>query len=477
MNNNNLSTSLFVKNLPVGTTDNDVRQVFQAAGAVAGYVSVRGQTAKVGVRSPQDAQRLVGQRALTFPTGSATVTYDTSNQHHHNQQHHNNQQHHHNQQHQQHHQQHHGYGQAPMANQFEGSMMGTRPPTRVRVTIENCQYPVDHRILSQVFSMVSRPMNVVCGPTGVNSAAGYVDFAQPQDALRAVTELNGQHIYPNSCLMSLSLEQSAPTMMNPFEGPSQYRGRGGAPQQQRGGRGGAPPGSPGYQPYDAAPTGDAPVVIVSNVPEDSCLQSLWVLLEVYGNVISLKRQFNNKTNIIATFQHLQDAKSAYFFMEGCPYFGQNLHLKHFAGYVERTRADWSQQGLPTDPATLAYSFADSHHRTRPNAAFNADRKYKPDRHLFIGNLNEAITDDTIREIFTNKGVAIHDYFRKAGNIAILSVESPAKAVEGLVALHGTQIGDRYIKITFSGFPPGSLPPGAKEGVAPPTTEIVESPQS
>lgn len=399
----------------------------------------------------------------------------------------------------------------------EPAMM-TQPlgAARINVLVEKCTYPVTKEILAKVFGMVAPPVNVVCGLSG-HTTTGWVDYSDVATARRVIQQLNKNSIYPDCCFMTLTLEPagvSAPTMggyptpLMPYAQQQQQQqppmqsmpfghanygampgcvmSRGGMAGRGRG-RGGAmgrygppyaangpmahplypaaaapvPPGAYGAPPSDA-------VVIVSNMPETVALHDLWVLLEVYGNVNSLKRQFSSKTTVVAHFQNVYDARLAVQHLQGCPFHGATLSLKHFAGYVERGgRTEWNS-GPATDPATHAVLFSSGyHHRTKPTAAFNPTGRVRPGKNLFISNLTEAITDDDIGEVFTKAGFELDGYFRKTPSVAIVSLTDIEMAVHALVAVHSQQVKERFLRVTFSHFPPGPRAGGEdeKESVA------------
>lgn len=256
------------------------------------------------------------------------------------------------------------------------------------------------------------------------------------------------------------------------------RGRGG-----RGGRGGFGMdmdfayqdrgiSSAGYRPDDAyhmfssmpgngqafvpgAPSSPDTTVIVGSVSENASLYELWVLLEVYGNVNSLKRQYKSRMNVVAQFQNPLDAKAAVSFLQGCPFRGNMLSLKHFAGYVERGvgRTEWNS-GPATDPKTLAVLFTSGfHHRTKPSEHFNHLGRLKPERNIYISNLTEAITDEEVKSLCTAIAPVV-DFCRRKPTIAIVSFLNVEEAVNVLVAMHAKTIRDRYLRVTFSRFPPG-----------------------
>lgn len=206
---------------------------------------------------------------------------------------------------------------------------------------------------------------------------------------------------------------------------------------------------------------EAPAVIIDGVPEHVGLHALWVLLEVYGNVLSLKRQYSCKTKVVAVFQNTFDARGVLLHLQECPFYGSVLRLKHFAGYTENGRTEWNL-GPATDPATQAFSFHECHHRTKPSAPYNHKAKCNPERYLFVSNLSEEFKDSEISEIFGAHGFRLLEVFRKTARAAIVSLETVPQAVEALVAVHASNIKGRYLSVAFSRFPPGHQSAGLEE---------------
>ncbi|KAH9578732.1 RNA recognition motif domain [Trypanosoma melophagium] len=472
--------SVVLRNIPPHCQEDDLRRALLIYGtAVNAAIIPHMRQATVTMRTPQEARFLLHQGSIDLFGQSVTVE--------------------------------------PASYAAGSSAPALMPPhhggARINVVVEKCTYPVTKDLLSQVFGMVAPPANVVCGPSGTTTT-GWVEYADISTARRVLQQLNKNPIYPDCCFMTLTLDQNGvpPSTMGNYVPNSMPYAHQQQHQQQhamqpmhsmpfahanygampgnmmlRGGMGGrgrgrgaamgrysnpyAPAGAGAAGPaahasYGAGsygvPTTDA-VVIVSNVPETVALHDLWVLLEVYGNVNSLKRQFSSKTTVVAHFQNVHDARLAVQHLQGCPFHGATLSLKHFAGYVERGgRTEWNS-GPATDPATHAVLFSSGyHHRTKPTAAFNPTGRVRPGKNLFISNLTEAITDDDIKEVFSKAGFELEGYFRKSPSVAIVSLNDIETAVHALIAVHSQQLKERFLRVTFSHFPPGPRSSGEEE---------------
>lgn len=230
------------------------------------------------------------------------------------------------------------------------------------------------------------------------------------------------------------------------------------------GRGRGRGGTNGYiqTPFNGmAPQQDQSCVLVCGFAQGHSLKELFVLLEVYANVLGMKRlSKQNPDQVLVRFQHEQDARSVVHYVHGTPFFDSMLQLRIFVGY-DISRSFACPQGLPADdPSCWSADFTTGvHHRHVPGALVHA-RRYKPSEHLFVGNLTSEITDDMVNKWFNDKGFTVVDFSRKNDIFCILSLESTSRAAEALVAIHAMNVADRFIKVTFSGFSPQSVPPGA-----------------
>ncbi|KAG5470483.1 hypothetical protein LSCM1_01727 [Leishmania martiniquensis] len=209
---------------------------------------------------------------------------------------------------------------------------------------------------------------------------------------------------------------------------------------------------------------DGCTVMVSGVKESVPLYDLWVLLEVFGNVNSLKRQFRYRTNVVAQFQHPGDTLTAIQYLQHCPFRGGVLRLKRFNGYQER-ETEWETKSAK-DPATQAALFTTGyHHRTAPRAPVNVRGRVNPEKNLYISNLTEAISDDEMKGIMKEAGFEPDAYFRRGPTGAIVAYKDTETAVDALIAIHAMEVRQRFLRVTFSRFPPGPRPSrdGADKG--------------
>lgn len=384
----------------------------------------------------------------------------------------------------------------------------------LHILIEECQYTITEQTLMEMFSQVVQPTYVACSPVqGTDQVVGKVEFADAMSAQQAITHFNNKPIYGNSCFLHLSVDYHSghpdPNGANPngviptnpqdlpypsqpmsnmylqYPPPPQHQGMPSGWSRGRG-RGGHVPqhsyelyhmmyGVPslpqgedamGYQyppqPYQHHQTNET-AVMISNVALSVPLYDLWVLLEVYGNVNSLKRQYKDKTNVVAQFQNGMDAKTAVVYLNNCPFRGNlSLSLKLFAGYVERGGKEEWNSGPATDPNSHAVLFSGYHHRTKPSAMFNRLGRIRPDKIIFVSNLIESITDDELKAVFQASGAHIVEYYRKNAVGAIISFREIPEAIDALISVHAKKIQDRFLRVTFSRYVPGPPQVGGRE---------------
>lgn len=218
--------------------------------------------------------------------------------------------------------------------------------------------------------------------------------------------------------------------------------------------------------YAMSPSGEPAVLLVSGVPTNVSLMKLFILLEVYGVVLGLRRQLKQPETVIAKFEVFHDAILCAKLLSGTPFFGTELQVRHFAGFTDRQgfAPGAGANADPEDPECQTFDFTTTRHRGRPHGHGGVTgRKYSPGPHLFIGNLLEAISDNEAREMFTTRGFEVVDFERKSAAHALCSLKDTQASIEALIATHSIIVKERFIKVTFSGFAPHSTAPGAAAG--------------
>lgn len=229
-----------------------------------------------------------------------------------------------------------------------------------------------------------------------------------------------------------------------------------APARATAEQGGAVPGVGGRPAAAQPPVSDCAVLIWS-VNESVSLYDLWVLLEVYGNVKSLKRQHSDRSQVVAQFQHATDTVLVVQYLHGCPFRGTKLRLKRFLGYQERGHTEWNL-GPPSDPSTLAVTFETGyHHRVAPHVPRNPRSAMYPDKNLFVSNLTDEVADSELEEVWRRLGFEPTATYRRGPRASIVGFKDVETAVNALVAVHLQDCHGRTLYATFSRFPPEPRP--------------------
>ncbi|KAH9578679.1 hypothetical protein LSM04_002151 [Trypanosoma melophagium] len=111
------------------------------------------------------------------------------------------------------------------------------------------------------------------------------------------------------------------------------------------------------------PLPNSPTVFLSVtvVPETEPLQSIFILLEAFGGVVTIRRNHNKKEILTVKMASIPEADSVVQYMRKVPFAGGTVSAKRFPTYNERTPC--TDDGDPRDPATAQYDFTTARHRS------------------------------------------------------------------------------------------------------------------
>lgn len=215
-----------------------------------------------------------------------------------------------------------------------------------------------------------------------------------------------------------------------------------------------------------------PLIVINGVPPHVPLIKLYLLLEVYGVCYGLRRQPQFSNQILARFENMNDATLCVKHLNNAPFLGGDLHIRMYNHLVHNSLGEVTQnnnlvsfhaENGKTDPSStecLCFDFTHYRHRGRPHHNGGVTgKKFNPTPFLFVANLTEDIDESDIRNFFAQHGYEVQEFARKRLEFGIVSLKDTATAVSALIEMHSSIIKDRYLRITFSGFPPNSLPPG------------------
>lgn len=120
------------------------------------------------------------------------------------------------------------------------------------------------------------------------------------------------------------------------------------------------------QPHSSAPPDGmvqrgTPYLSVIAVPLIEPLYSIFVLLEAYGGVISIRRNHKNKEIVTVKMVSPHDADAVVEHLQHVPFSGTTVNSKRFPSYVEQSPC--TDDGDSKDPDTMQFDFTAAQHRS------------------------------------------------------------------------------------------------------------------
>ncbi|CCD12877.1 unnamed protein product [Trypanosoma congolense IL3000] len=100
---------------------------------------------------------------------------------------------------------------------------------------------------------------------------------------------------------------------------------------------------------------------VTIVPETEPLYSIFVLIEVFGGVVTIRRNHNKKEILTVKMASVPEADNVVQYLRKVPFAGGTVSAKRFPTYNERTPC--TDDGNPHDSATIQYDFTTARHRS------------------------------------------------------------------------------------------------------------------
>lgn len=104
-----------------------------------------------------------------------------------------------------------------------------------------------------------------------------------------------------------------------------------------------------------------PYLSVIMMPLKEPLHSIFVLLEAFGGVISIRRNHKNKEIIAVKMVSSQDADAVVQYLQHVPFCGTTVSSKRFPSYVEQSPC--TDDGDSRDPDTVQFDFTAAQHRS------------------------------------------------------------------------------------------------------------------
>ncbi|XP_022246147.1 polypyrimidine tract-binding protein 1-like isoform X2 [Limulus polyphemus] len=369
------------------------------------------------------------------------------------------------------------------------------PNTVLRVIVDNQIYPVTLDVLYQIFSRVGKILKIITF-TKNNTFQALIQYPDVITAQAAKLSLNGQNIY-NACC-TLRIEYSKLTNLNvkynndksrDFTNPNLMSGDPALDMMGITGNLGsmgilASPfgpvpglGSPLAAAYAAGalalggfalpPTATSAtalglsglrlpgqpmlgcVLLVSNLNEQMVTpDALFILFGVYGDVIRVKILFSKKDNALIQLAEPQQAQLAMTHLDKIIVFGKQIRVTPSKHQV----VQMPKEGQPDAGLTKDFTSSPLHRFKKPGSK-NYQNIYPPTATLHLSNIPPNITEEEIKDAFTNKtggNVVAFKFFPKDPKMALIQMRSVEEAVTALIKMHNHQLSEsNHLRVSFS----------------------------
>lgn len=226
-----------------------------------------------------------------------------------------------------------------------------------------------------------------------------------------------------------------PMAMNGGFQPMGQRGYGRGGMMHRGGR-----GMMGYQSKSTV------YLSVTTMPVTESLNSIFVLMEAFGGVVSIRRNHNKKEILTVKAASPEDADAIVTYLRQVPYAGGAASAKHFPSYIERHPC--TDEGDPTDPETLHFDFTASRHRSPGQRS-----KAAPSCVLKITGC-PAYEETEVMTFLNGKGYFPERITKSEDGSFTVQLADVATAVKALVECHGCVCDEERSNVIFVDGPRG-----------------------
>lgn len=322
------------------------------------------------------------------------------------------------------------------------------------VSVLNVLYNVDIHILNHVFSKYGTVLKIVI----FNKSAGFqalIQFLDTASAVEAKNELDGQNIYSGCCTLRIQFSslQNLNVKFNneksrDFTNPNLPT----TPADSM-----HPVPMIDYNPYAYANTGGKPtigmvpqgipVLIVSGLdPEKTTPDMLFTLFGVYGDVVRVKILHNKRDTALIQFVNSQQAETAVTHLNLCQLLGHTIRVN----FSKHPSISLPRPGETEAHLTKDYTSSPLH-RYKVVGSRNFQHICPPSTVLHLSNMSETVTEETLRNLFSNHGTVAAFRFLpgKEKKMALVQMATLSEAVDSLVNLHNHQLDGMNLRISFS----------------------------
>uniref|UniRef100_A0A674BS64 Polypyrimidine tract binding protein 2b n=1 Tax=Salmo trutta TaxID=8032 RepID=A0A674BS64_SALTR len=351
------------------------------------------------------------------------------------------------------------------------SVLAQAPSPVLRIIIDNMFYPVTLDVLQQIFSKFGTVMKIITF-TKNNQFQALLQFSEPVNAQQARLSLDGQNIYNSCCTLRIDFSKLVNLNVKYNNDKSRDYTRPELP---------AGDGQPSLDPAMAAAlnkdssllgkisisplsaaaaaaaaagrvalsghSGCSGVLLVSNLNEEMVTpQSLFTLFGVYGDAQRVKILYNKKDSALIQMSDGNQAQLAMSHLNGQKMYGKIIRVtlsKHQT--VQLPREGLDDQGLTKD-------FTNSPlHRFKKPGSKNFQNIFPPSATLHLSNVPEDVTEEDLRQLFSNAGGTVKAFkFFQGHKMALLQMSTVEEAIQALMDLHNYDMGsNHHLKVSFS----------------------------
>ncbi|KAK8778647.1 hypothetical protein V5799_020013 [Amblyomma americanum] len=179
----------------------------------------------------------------------------------------------------------------------------------------------------------------------------------------------------------------------------------------------------------------------------ACLLLSPTLPGVYGDVIRVKILFNKKDSALIQMAEPQQAQLAMSHLDKIKVYGKPVRVTPSKHHIVQLPKD----GQPDAGLTKDYINSPLHRFKKPGSK-NYQNIYPPSATLHLSNIPPAVSEEQIREAFTQTGgtVVAFKFFPKDRKMALIQMGSVEEAVTALIKMHNYQLSDsNHLRVSFS----------------------------
>nr|XP_046176860.1 polypyrimidine tract-binding protein 2-like isoform X3 [Oncorhynchus gorbuscha] len=325
------------------------------------------------------------------------------------------------------------------------SVLAQAPSPVLRIIIDNMFYPVTLDVLQQIFSKFGTVMKIITF-TKNNQFQALLQFSEPVNAQQARLSLDGQNIYNSCCTLRIDFSKLVNLNVKYNNDKSRDYTRPELP---------AGDGQPSLDPAMAAALNKdssllgTPSGMVAPYSSGGGFQSSLSYSQgggVYGDAQRVKILYNKKDSALIQMSDGNQAQLAMSHLNGQKMYGKIIRVtlsKHQT--VQLPREGLDDQGLTKD-------FTNSPlHRFKKPGSKNFQNIFPPSATLHLSNVPEDVTEEDLRQLFSNAGGTVKAFkFFQGHKMALLQMSTVEEAIQALMDLHNYDMGsNHHLKVSFS----------------------------